>query len=206
MKHVRAAPVATSTPLQDASSLPDLSHQRPAQLEAAEVARKARRAQHQREVKAAMSEQQAVAARTADASAHKKSRSVRHKVSPAIAGYSALSMTVMAALLGSSPAAAAAAAAQPSQQPIGPQPNATAASGLMPPTTLPQPIAPLPPLPAVPNMTSVNPDQSIIHDPSHAPADPNMTGSTQGSMQPPPYQLRFLTESLQSHKASHGFT
>ncbi len=103
MKDVRAAPVATSTSLQDAGSLPDLPHQRPAQLEAAEVARKARRAQHQREVKAAMSEQQAVAARTADASAHKKSRSVRHKVSPATAGYSALSMTVMAALLGSSP-------------------------------------------------------------------------------------------------------
>ncbi len=35
-------------------------------------------------------------------------------------------------------------------------------------------------------MTSVNPNQRIMHDPSHAPADPNMTGSTQGSMQPPP--------------------
>ena len=155
------------------------------------MARKVRRAQHQPEVRAAMSEQQAAAVRTADASAHKKSRSVRHKVSPAVAGYSALSMTVMTALLGSSPAAAA----QPPQQPIGPQPSATAASGLIPPTTFPQAIAPLAPLPAVPNMTSVNPSQGIMHDPSHmpvqqhpsslqpfppVPADPNMTHCESG--------------------------
>ncbi|KAL0044745.1 hypothetical protein WJX82_007918 [Trebouxia sp. C0006] len=67
-----AAPVATGKPLQDASNLPDLSHQ-----QTAEVARKARRAQHKRDVRAAMSEQQAEAVRATDARAHKKSRSVR---------------------------------------------------------------------------------------------------------------------------------
>ncbi len=69
-----AAPVATGTPLQDASNLPDLSHQ-----QTAEVARKARRAQHKRDVRAAMSEQQAEAVRATDARAHKKSRSVRQQ-------------------------------------------------------------------------------------------------------------------------------
>jgi len=44
-----AAPVATGKPLQDASNLPDLSHQ-----QTAEVARKARRAQHKRDVRAAL--------------------------------------------------------------------------------------------------------------------------------------------------------
>ena len=186
-----AAPVATGKPLQDASNLPDLSHQ-----QTAEVARKARRAQHKRDVRAAMSEQQAEAVRATDARAHKKSRSVRYKVPAAAAGCAAQSMTVMATLFGSSSAAAAAAAQHP-QQVIGPQPSATSASGHIPPTTLPQAIAPLP---AVPNMTSVNLNQRIMHDPSHAPvqqhpsalqpfppvpADPNMTGSTQGSMQPP---------------------
>ncbi len=73
-------------------------------------------------------------------------------------------------------------------------------------------------------MTGVNPNQSIMRDqsrPSQAPvqqhpfslqpfisvpADPNMTGSPQVSMQELPYQHRFLTESLQSHSSSHGFT
>ncbi len=111
-----------------------------------------------------MSQQQAEAVRAADASAHKKSRSVRHKVPPAAAGYTALSMTVMATLFGSS-----AAASQSPQQPMWPQPNAITASGLIPPgmiPTQPQAHAPLPPLPADPNMTSVNPNQSIMHDPS----------------------------------------
>ena len=142
-----------------------------------------------------MSEQQAAAVRAANTSAHQRSRSSRHKASPAVAGCSALSLTVMEALFGSSPAAAA--AAQPPQQPVWPQPSATTASGLIPPTTLPQAIAPLPPLPAEPNTTSVNLNQSIMHDqsqPSQAPvqqhpfslqsfpsvpADPNMTGPIQ---------------------------
>ena len=112
------AAVATGSPLQDSCNLPDLS-QRAAQPDAAKLARKAHETQQKPARRAAMSEQQADAVRAADASGHKKRRSTRHKVSPAVAGYSALSMTVMAALFGSSPAAAA--AAQPSQQPIWPQ-------------------------------------------------------------------------------------
>ncbi len=153
-----AAPVPTGAPLQDASNQPDLSHQQTAE------AGKARRAQHKRDVRAVMSQQQAEVVRATDARAHKKSRSVRYKVPAAAAGYAALSMTVMATLFGSSSAAAA--APPPPQQPIGPQPSATSASGLEPPATLPQAIAPLP---AVPNMTSVNLNQRITHDPSHAP-------------------------------------
>lgn len=131
---VLAAPLATGTPLQDSSNLICLTS-KAAQPDAAEVARKAHRAQHQREVRAAMTEQQAAAVRAADASAHNKSMSVKHKVSPAVAGYSALSMTVMTALFSSSSAAAV---AQPPQQPIEPQPSATTASDLIPTTTSPQ--------------------------------------------------------------------
>ena len=65
MTDVPAAPVATGTPLQDASNLPDLSHQQAAQPDAAEVARKARRAQGKGDVRAAMFEQQAKAVRAA---------------------------------------------------------------------------------------------------------------------------------------------
>ncbi len=54
MTDVPAAPVASGTPLQDASNLPDLSHQQAAQPDAAEVTRKARRAQHKRDVGAAV--------------------------------------------------------------------------------------------------------------------------------------------------------
>ena len=156
------AAVATGSPLQDASNLPDLS-QPGAQPDAAELARKAHQAQQKRARRAAMSEQQAEAVRAANASAHKKTRSVRRRAPAAAAGYAALSMTVMSTLFGSSSAAAA---AQPPQQPIGPQLSATTP---IPPTTLPRAIAPWPPLPAVPNMTSLNPNQSIMHDPSHAP-------------------------------------
>ena len=88
-----------------------------------------------------------------------------------------------------------------------PQPNAITARGLIPPGMMsmqPQALAPLSPLPADPMMTSVQPNQSIMHDasqPSQAPvqqhpsslqpfppvpADPNMTGCTQVSMQEPP--------------------
>ena len=105
-----------------------------------------------------MSIQQAEAVRAANASAHKKSRSVRHKVPPSAAGYAALSMTVMATLFRSN-----AAASQSPQQPMWPQPNAITASGLIPPGMIPmqpQALAPLraslPPLPADPNMTSVS--------------------------------------------------
>ncbi len=195
---------ATGSPLQDASNHPDLS-QRGAHPDAADLARKAHQAEQKRARRAAMSEQQAEAVRAANASAHKKSRSVRRKVPAAAAGYAALSMTVMSTLFRSSCAAAAAAA--PPQQPIEPQPSATSASDLIHPTTLPQAIAPLPPLPAVPNMASVNPNQSIMHGPSHppvqqhpfslqafppVPVDPNMTGSTQGSMQTPPLSAQIL--------------
>ena len=50
MTDVPAAPVATGTPLQDASNLPDLFHQQAAQPDAAEVARKAHRVQDKRDV------------------------------------------------------------------------------------------------------------------------------------------------------------
>ena len=123
------AAVATGSPLQDSRILPDLS-QRAAQPDAAELARKAHQAQQKRARRAAMSEQQADAVRAADASGHNKSRSVRHKVSPAVAGYSMFSMTVMAALFGSSAASSAANLA-----------TATA-SGLISPTTLPQAMHP----------------------------------------------------------------
>ncbi|KAL0046795.1 hypothetical protein WJX82_010119 [Trebouxia sp. C0006] len=69
-----AAPVATGTPLQDASNLPDLSHP-----QTAEVARKARRAQHKRDVRAAMSEHQVEAVRATNAHAHKKSSNVHSR-------------------------------------------------------------------------------------------------------------------------------
>lgn len=129
----RAAPVATGTCLQDASNLPNLSHQQAAQPDAAEVACKARRAQCQRDLEAAMSEQQAEAVRAAVASAHKKSRSVRHKVPPAAAaGYTTLSMNSEGKLFGSGSAAL-----QSLQQPMWPQPNAITASGLIPPGMIP---------------------------------------------------------------------
>lgn len=118
----------------------------------------------------------------------------------------------MATLFGSS-----AAASRPPQQPMWPQPNAITASGLIPPGMIPmqpQALAPLPPLPAVPNMTNVNPNQSIIHDPSRpsqAPvqqhscsfqpfptvlADPNMTNSTEVSMQESPLSAQVLDTEL----------
>ena len=90
-----------------------------------------------------------------------------HKVPPASAGYTALSMTVMATLFGSS-----AAASQSPQWPMWPQPNAITASGLTPPGVIPmQPraLALLPLLPADPNMTSVNSNQisCTIHHNHH---------------------------------------
>ena len=78
----------------------------------------------------------------------------------------------------------------------------------------PQAFAPLPPLPADPNLTNVNPNQSIMHDPSQppqapvqqhpsslqpfptVPADPNMTSSTQVSMQEPPLSTQVLDTEL----------
>ena len=89
-----------------------------------------------------MSQEQADAARTANASSHRQSRqkrSGRYTTAPATAGYTALTMTVVASLLGNRQASQQPAPAwQSPQQPL---PPATTAGGVIVPYLLqPQPL------------------------------------------------------------------